>query len=76
MGRSVIARGRLSDPRHIELAEPVREIGGEVEVLIRPVSETQEVDVFALIAALTPGSRAKADIDRQLREERESWGDR
>lgn len=61
MGRSVIARGRFSDPRHIELAEPVREIGGEVELLIRPVAETQGVDVFALIAALTPGSRAKDD---------------
>jgi len=78
MHRNVTVRGRLSDPRHIELAEPVRDIGGEVEVevSIRPVSKTKGTDVFALIANLPPGSRTKAEIDRQIEEERASWGDR
>jgi len=78
MRRGVIVRGRLSTPRHIELAEPVRDIGGEVEVevSIRPVSEIKGTDVFALIASLPPGSRTKAEIDRQIEEERASWGDR
>ena len=76
MSRSIIARGTISDPRHIELAEPVREIHGEVEVLIRPLPIADTQDVFEIIAAFTPGSRSKADIDQQIHEERGSWGDR
>ena len=78
MHRSVIVRGRLSYPRHIELSEPVRGIDGdvEVEVSIRPVSEIKGADVFALIASLPPGSRAKAEIYRRIKEERASWNDR
>ncbi len=56
--------------------DPVLEITGEVEVLIRPASDVRGADVFELIAGLPPGSRLKADIDRQIREERNSWGDR
>jgi hypothetical protein len=78
MHRSITVRGRLSDPRHIELSEPVPDIGGEVEIeiLIRPVPEVKGADVFALIADLRPGSRTKTDIDHQIQEERASWGDR
>ncbi|MBF6560401.1 MAG: hypothetical protein IVW56_08940 [Candidatus Binataceae bacterium] len=76
MNRSIIARGRLSDPQHIELTEPVSEIRGEVEVLIRQLPKAGAEDVFDLIAILAPGSRSKADIDQQIREERASWGDR
>ena len=73
MSRSIITRGKFSDPRHIELAEPVREIGGEVEVSIRPLPGTQNHDVFDVIAAFGSGSRSKAEIDRQIQEERGSW---
>ena len=76
MSRSIIARGKISDPRHIELAEPVREIHGDVEVLIRALPKAEGEDVFDIIAAFAPGSRSKADIDRQVHEERGSWGDR
>jgi hypothetical protein len=76
MNRSILARGRLSDPQHIELTEPVSEISGEVEVLIRPLPKGRREDVFEMIASLAPGSRSKADIDRQIKEERSSWGDR
>lgn len=76
MRRSIVARGRFSDPRHIELAEPIRGIRGEVEVPIRQLPKTGVRDVFDVIAGLTPGSRSRADIDRQIREERASWGDR
>ena len=76
MNRSIIVRGRLSDPQHIELTEPVSEISGEVEVLIRALPKGRREDVFDLIANLTPGTRSKADIDRQIKEERDSWGDR
>jgi hypothetical protein len=76
MNRSIIARGRFSDSQHIELAEPVSEIRGEVEVLIRQIPAAGAGDVFDLIANLAPGSRSKADIDQQIHEERASWGDR
>jgi hypothetical protein len=76
MSRSIKTRGKISDPRHIELAEPVREIQGEVEVLIRPLPVAGSQDIFDLIAKFGPGSRSKADIDQQIHEERESWSDR
>jgi hypothetical protein len=63
MNRSIKTRGRLSDPQHIELAEPVSEIRGEVEVLIRQLPKAAAEDVFDLIASLAPGSRSKAEID-------------
>jgi hypothetical protein len=33
-------------------------------------------DVFELITRLEPGTRSKDDIDKEVREERESWGGR
>ena len=76
MNRTIVARGRFSDPQHIELAEPVSEIRGDVEVLIRPLPKTETEDVFDVIAGLAPGSRSKDDIDQQIKAERASWGDR
>jgi hypothetical protein len=32
-------------------------------------------DVFELIARLGQGTRQKDDIDKEIEEERESWGD-
>ena len=79
MERAVVVRGRLADSRHIELDEPVTELDGAVEVVLRPIPtrvEGEEEDIFDFIAKLPPGTRSKEDIDRQMREERESWGDR
>ncbi len=78
MERAVLVRGRLADCQHIELDEPVTEMEGPVEVEIRPLparAEGEEEDIFDFIAQLPPGTRSKEDIDRQIREERESWGD-
>ena len=79
METALILRGRLSDSRHIELDEPVTGMEGEVEVVLRSVVRPDRpgaVDVFELIAATIPGTRSKEDIDRQIEEERGSWGDR
>ncbi len=76
MNRSVVARGKLYDARHIELAEPIEEIQGDVEVIIRQIPGTAPQDVFEIIANLASGTRSKADIDRQVHEERASWGER
>jgi hypothetical protein len=72
----VVARGKFSDPRHIELTKPVPEIRGEVEVTIRQLPKTRAPDVFEVIAGFVPGSRSKDDIDQQIHEERDSWDDR
>ena len=77
MQRTVTVRGRMSDPRHIELDEPVGGIQGEVEVVVKPVlevSDTKEQDIFDFISRLPPGKKSKKDIDRQVRKEREAWG--
>ena len=71
-------RGRLHG-RHIDLDEPVDELDGEVEVVVRAVERpgTAAVeDIFTFLRSLPPGARTKDDIDRQLAEERDSWGDR
>jgi len=78
MERAIVVRGKLADAKHIELDEPVTELEGPVEVVLRRVpseTEAQEEDIFDFIASLPPGTRSKEDIDRQIREERESWGD-
>jgi len=66
----------MSDSRHIELSEPVTGVGEEVEVMIRSLGPSSGRDVFEVVALLATGSRAKADIDRQILEERVSWEDR
>jgi hypothetical protein len=78
MERAIIVRGRLSGPRRIDLDEAVDEVAGEVEVVVRPVqAETApKRDIFEVLRSLTPGTRSKEDIDRQIAEERDSWGDR
>lgn len=79
MGKAMIVKGRLSDPRHIELDEPVTGMQGPVEIVLRQAplkasGSNGRQDVFKLIASLPPGRRPKDDIDRQIREEREAWG--
>ena len=79
METAVIVRGKMSNSRQIELDEAVPGIDGEVEVVLRRVAMSSgpaTVDVFELISATVPGMRSKEDIDRQLADERGSWGDR
>jgi hypothetical protein len=79
METAIIIRGRIADPHHIELDEPVQGLTGSVEVVLRAVETGTGAaarDVFDLIASLAPGGRSKADIDRQIADERASWGDR
>jgi len=78
MERGVVVRGRLHG-RHIDLDEPVDQIDGEVEVVVRAVEHTPAKPVesiFEFIRKLPPGTRTKEDIDRQIAEERDGWGDR
>jgi hypothetical protein len=79
MERIVTVRGKILDPRRIELDEPLADLRGDVEVVVKPAevsSDVSSVDVFELISRLPPGRRSKSDIDRQMGEEREAWGER
>lgn len=79
MQRAIIVRGRLSGRSRIDLDEPVDELTGEVEVVVRPIVPTEATpkqDIFDFLRSLPPGTRSKEDIDRQIAEERDSWGDR
>jgi hypothetical protein len=64
---AIVVRGTLSDARHIERAESVQGVAGDVEVTIRKLPLAPGRDVFDLVATLSGGSRSKADIDREVR---------
>lgn len=49
MDRAIVVRGKLSDPSHIELDEPVSGINGPVELIVRP---TQKVALGSPIVVL------------------------
>ncbi|MBI4863758.1 MAG: hypothetical protein HY815_26380 [Candidatus Riflebacteria bacterium] len=79
MERALVVKGRLIGPKNVELDEPLSQTSGEVEVVIRLPAEGTTVDgddIFDIVADLAPGTRTKEDIDRQIRANRESWGDR
>ena len=77
MVRAVVVKGHLLDSRRVELDEPVDAEAGEVEVIVRVADPASSLDdgesVSAFLRGLPPGTRSKEDIDRQIREERESW---
>ena len=77
MSRVRAIRGRLVSPRTVELDEPVRSSSGEVEVLVEVAEEAKPSSEISNLAdfleSLPPGTRSKEDIDRQIREERDSW---
>jgi hypothetical protein len=79
MEKAIIVRGKMAGPLRVELEEPVQDLHGDVEVVLRSVEASPRVtprDVFDLIASLPAGARSKEEIDQQIADERESWGDR
>ena len=76
---SRVVKGRIINPTTVELDEPLIDTTGEVEVLVRVADEKTNGGNEALsefLRRLPPGLRTKEDIDRQIREEHDSWGDR
>jgi len=74
----IVVNGRLVGPTHIELDEPVASLKGDVEVLLRvrqtPANASAET-LSEFLRRIPPGTRSREDIDRQLRQERDSWED-
>ncbi len=54
------------------------EMEADVEIVLKSAVPRHDglIDVFDLIASLPAGFRTKEDIDAQVREERNSWGER
>ncbi len=74
MTRAVVVRGHLVGPSMVQLDEPVNDPASEVEVILRvPVEGNTQESLAAFLRGLPAGTRTKGEIDRQLREERESW---
>ena len=72
MARAVTVRGRLSDPRHIELDEPVNDLTGAVEIVVRSAAEVSSGGVatagFIGLCADLGGAPSAEDIDEARRE--------
>lgn len=71
-------KGNLADPENIRLDKPVRELKGRVRVTLEPENEdrTPRKNLFDWLESRPAGHRTKEDIDLQIAEERDSWGDR
>ncbi len=75
MVRAVVVKGHLVGPSRVELEEPVDTEAREVEVIVRVLEPAPGPadSLAAFLRSLPPGTRSKADIDQQLRDERDSW---
>jgi hypothetical protein len=78
MNQTITVTGHMTGPTNIELDEPLVDACERVRVTIEPLrSPTEpEVGLADFVRSLPPGTRTKADIDRQIQQERDSWGDR
>jgi hypothetical protein len=77
MGKAITVRGKLADPRHVELEEPVTDLAGRLEVVLRPVpadSSEQAApasDPLAIARALQASApRQRSDSVELLRQDR------
>jgi len=75
MTRTVVIRGHVISPTTIEVEEPINDPSAEIEVVVRTKTPDDELSVGEYLRRLPPGNRSKEDIDRQIREERDSWRD-
>ena len=72
-------KGKLVGPRNVELEQAVSDTNADVEVIVRTRQADQRADrqaVSDFLRHLPPGKRTREDMDRQIRDERDSWGDR
>ena len=72
MPRTVVIKGRVVGPHTVELETALPDRTREVEVVER-IADRVEGRLSDYVRALPPGTRSKDDIDRQVREERDSW---
>jgi hypothetical protein len=72
MPRTVVIKGRVVGPHTVELETALPDQTREVEVVAR-VADRVGGKLSDYVRSLPPGTRSSDDIDRQIREERDSW---
>jgi len=78
MPSTKVIKGRLIDPNTVALDEPVRGVATEVQVVVRSEpdpSNMQYDNIDDFLKSIPEGTRTREDIDRQIADERASWGD-
>jgi hypothetical protein len=63
----------------VVVLEPNASLPEGTEVQVQPVGPAAQAaddeTVFEFLRRIGPGTRTREDIDRQIREERDAWGD-
>jgi hypothetical protein len=72
VSRTIVVKGRVTGPRTVELDEALPERTREVQVVAHLADESGG-KLSDYLRSLPPGTRTQADIDRQIREERDAW---
>jgi hypothetical protein len=79
MPNELVIKGRLTGPKSVELDQPVTGAKTEVEVVVHPLPTLPGANgetVSQFLRRLPPGKLTKQEIDKQVQDERGSWGDR
>jgi hypothetical protein len=67
----------LAAKRDLRLEKDLASLDASDAVTVRQVEPSRPgQDIFEFLRSLPPGTRSKEDIDQQMAEERDSWGDR
>jgi hypothetical protein len=78
MDATIIIHGKIAEKQFIS-DEPMPDVEGPAELIVHPKDTPQEektrTSIFDLFGK-AEHLRSAEDIDAQIREERESWGDR
>ena len=81
MQNAIVVKGRLIGPSEVRLDSPVADVSADVEVILRPAAAARRPagssqPIADFLNGLPPGDRSREDIDKQVNDERNAWGDR
>ena len=70
MAKAVTVTGHLADPRHVELDEPVVDLVGPLEIVLRPAPSSKASATRSILGLGAPLGRAPSaeEIDEARRE--------
>jgi hypothetical protein len=79
MQNTRVIKGRLTGPKSVELDQAVAGAQAEVEVLVHPLPDPQAHNgetIAQYLRRLPAGKLTKQEMDQQIQDERNVWGDR
>jgi hypothetical protein len=78
MDTAIVIHGKIAEKQFVS-DEPMPDVEGPAELIVYPKGATQQVptgrSMFEFFGK-APQLRSAEDIDAQVREEREAWGER